>query len=341
MINEHIDLQCKNFERGNSSAASASNNVVPSIQLSPRRNPKTSPELDPRKEEEAKETKSSPYFKKCNFQQAPREISSKTVVRTIDLGSLSGRLSRRHRQEILTEDKHEDNHEKANSLLDFPSSSQKGNIPVQSLDDKGDSVTIIPLTTTSTETSPCASPNLLCLVETSQPVTISKLTKRKKETTHSGKVSNLGKKAKYERRSGETEMVLPSEDAPDSMEVPSTTNFDPISISDETGNTSSAATSSDLLAGPEKTNSDQAVETSPQLQLPYYLRNFQTVLQAVLENKDDRALFNQDDMSCVNAFEKLSGMLKYNFVIINLKLFKCCISYMYFSLFKSWDRNCM
>ena len=46
--------------------------------------------------------------------------------------------------------------------------------------------------------------------------------------------------------------------------------------------------------------------------LPYYLRNFRTVLEAVLENKDDRELFNQEDLSSIHAFEKLSGNVKYN-----------------------------
>ena len=46
--------------------------------------------------------------------------------------------------------------------------------------------------------------------------------------------------------------------------------------------------------------------------LPYYLRNFRTVLKAVLENEDDRKLFNQEDLSSIQAFEKLSGNFKYN-----------------------------
>ncbi|NXT74031.1 FAN1 nuclease, partial [Zapornia atra] len=40
--------------------------------------------------------------------------------------------------------------------------------------------------------------------------------------------------------------------------------------------------------------------------LPYYLRNFLVVLQAVLENKDDVMLFDQQDMNIINKFCRLS-----------------------------------
>ncbi|XP_028305670.1 fanconi-associated nuclease 1 [Gouania willdenowi] len=40
--------------------------------------------------------------------------------------------------------------------------------------------------------------------------------------------------------------------------------------------------------------------------VPYYLQNFRTVLETVLENEDDAALFNQEDLSYVHAFNKLS-----------------------------------
>ncbi|XP_056334497.1 fanconi-associated nuclease 1 [Danio aesculapii] len=40
--------------------------------------------------------------------------------------------------------------------------------------------------------------------------------------------------------------------------------------------------------------------------LPYYLRNFRTVLEAVLENEDDKMLFNEDDFSTIQAFQQLS-----------------------------------
>ncbi|XP_071352403.1 fanconi-associated nuclease 1 [Trachinotus anak] len=336
-INEHIDLQCQNFERGDSSAASASNSVVPSMQLSPTKNPTESPKRDRKKEEDVKETKTSPYFKKNNFQQAPREINSKTVVRTIDLGSLSSKLSRKRLklpEGTQTDGKHAPTHpEKDKGSPETLSNSQKENVLIQSSEDEKDCVTDTDLTTTNAE-APTAVGDLLSSEkghnlkqktlkqETFQKMVTpkfhssSKLAKRKKETTSSSKVSGFGKKAKFEG-SREPEEELFSENKTETAdtdqhntEVPSTTSCDPRLSSEEIFEKSAAVSNSDSLPefGAQQTTSEQTVENFHPPRLPYYLRNFRTVLQAVLENEDDRALFNQDDMSLVHAFEKLSVM---------------------------------
>ncbi|KAL2093370.1 hypothetical protein ACEWY4_010682 [Coilia grayii] len=41
---------------------------------------------------------------------------------------------------------------------------------------------------------------------------------------------------------------------------------------------------------------------------PYYLRNFLCVLEAVLEQEDDRRLFNQDDLDTIHSFQQLSAL---------------------------------
>ncbi|KAL7403138.1 hypothetical protein ABVT39_025183 [Epinephelus coioides] len=333
-INEHIDFQCQNFERGDSSAASASNSVVPSTQLSPRRNPPKSPELDPKKEDEVKETETSPYFKKNNSQQAPREIKNKSVVRTIDLGSLSSKLSRKcQKAPERTQKEHEHAPlcpEKEEYSSDTLSSSQKENHLIQSLEDTNNSVTVIDLTETSADT-PTAVKDLSDkrlkhkaskstpqkVVTSNLPSSSSKLSKRKKRPAFTGRGSDFRKKAKYEGSSREPQEVLSSDNIADTTnthhletEVPSTTTFDPPLSSEETHEKSAAVIDSDLVAesGADNTTSHQAVESSYPQRLPYYLRNFRTVLQAVLENEDDRSLFNEEDMSFVHAFEKLSVM---------------------------------
>ncbi|XP_059190324.1 fanconi-associated nuclease 1 [Centropristis striata] len=325
-INEHIDLQCQNFERGDSSAASASNSVVPSSQLSPRRNPPKSPELDPKREEE---TKTSPYFKKNNSQQEQRELKRKSVVRTIDLGSLSSKLSskcHKVRERTQTEDKHAP--EKETYSPETLSSSQKENL--QSLEDENDCMTVNDLTDAS---APTAAEDLVgsekghdvehkASKSESSPKQVApklrsssfKLSKRKKETTPSDRVFDFRKKAKYEGSSRDPQGVLSSESIADmdqlKTEVHSTTTCEAPLSSEETHEKSAAAINSDSLAesAAENITSEQAVESSHPLRLPYYLRNFRTVLQAVLENEDDRSLFNQEDMSPVHAFEKLSVM---------------------------------
>ena len=340
-INEHIDLQCQNFDRGDSCATSASNNVVPSTQLSPRRNPAKSPELDRNKEEEVKETNTSPYFKKDNCQQAPREINSKTVVRTIALGSLSSKISKKCLDPPERTRTDGEQLEKERDPPETLSSSQKENVLSQNLEDIKDCVKVIDLTETCDET-PTAVAHRSCSEkghnlkqtmklpkpETSQKlvtpklhVSSSKLAKRKK-TTSTGKVSAFTKKAKFDK-SRETDEVMSSEIKADKTDTdqdktvgPSTTSDPPLSSEEICDLTAALINSDSLPEFAQQTISDQAVESLHPSDLPYYLRNFRTVLEAVLENEDDRALFNQDDMSLVHAFEKLSGTLECHTVII-------------------------
>uniref|UniRef100_A0AAX7U4X6 Fanconi-associated nuclease n=1 Tax=Astatotilapia calliptera TaxID=8154 RepID=A0AAX7U4X6_ASTCA len=309
-INEHIDLQCQNFERGDSTVGSASNSVISSTQLSPRRSLPESPAED-RKVEEAgekgKETKTSPYFKKNNFQQAPREINSKTVVRTIDLGSLSSKLSRKfhkapERKETVDElDETLNSSQKENLLIqtgnfhkaserketvdeldETLNSSQKENLLIQSLEDEKEGMTrrSTSVTCAATVQDPSHSKkqhkfeNKASKSDTVQKQVApkphsspSKPAKRKSKSSIS-KAASFKKKAKLEKKSSEGKA--------------GTTDLDHI------------------------TSEQSSTTASPHL--PYYLRNFKTVLHAVLENEDDRELFNQDDLSFIRAFENLSVM---------------------------------
>uniref|UniRef100_UPI003AAB1272 fanconi-associated nuclease 1 n=1 Tax=Centroberyx gerrardi TaxID=166262 RepID=UPI003AAB1272 len=333
-INEHIDLQCQNFERENS-ATSASSSVVPSVQLSPKRNPTKSPQLDPSsvQKEEIKETKTSPYFKKNNSQQPPREIRRRSVVRTIDLGSLSSKLSRRcHKfpERTQTQDERVLAHPDREKSPETLSSSQKENL-IQSSDTE-DCVIVTDLTSSAAADPPCLERGDRLEREASKSETIhrlvspklavspsSKLTKRKTGNPSKGGVSAFRKKARYERSSREPKEASSSEGLVETADIdqhrteePSTSSCDPPLnySSEEAHERSTAAINSDTLAksGTDKTTSEKDVEHSHPPRLPYYLRNFRTVLEAVLENEDDRVLFDQEDMSLVHSFEKLSVM---------------------------------
>uniref|UniRef100_A0A3Q0SAH7 Fanconi-associated nuclease n=1 Tax=Amphilophus citrinellus TaxID=61819 RepID=A0A3Q0SAH7_AMPCI len=316
-INEHIDLQCQNFERGDSTVGSASNSVVSSTQLSPRRSLTKSPELDRKVEEEGKETKTSPYFKKNNLQQAPREINSKTVVRTIDLGSLSSKLSRKYHkapERIQVEDE--------NELEETLNSSQKENVLIQSLDDKEESMAVISTGVACAaavegpshsekqhnfENKASKSDTVQKLVTPKLHSSPSKPAKRKNKTSSTGKVAGLNKKAKLEEKCSESKAETSDLEQRETV-VPSSA-CDPPLNSKETHEERVAVISDNLLPvfGTDNNTSDQRSTTvSPHL--PYYLRNFKTVLNAVLENDDDRELFNQDDLSFICAFENLSVM---------------------------------
>lgn len=336
-INEHIDLQCQNFERGDSNAASASNSVVPSIHLSPGKKPPNSPEQCPNKgAEEVEETKTSPYFKKNSSHQAPREINSKSVIRTIDLGSLSAKLSSKCHQipeRTQTGDKKASTDPEKEIYPDTLNSSQKENLLIESSEDQKECMRHIGLAETSADTPSCSDTghNLehkACKSGTVQKLAApklhsssSKLAKRKNEVTSTGGVFGVRKKAKYKGRhpeepadvlSGQSVAEKTETDPPKHEAPPVTTASDPPLRSEETYDTSAAAINSGILpgSGVESAAGDEAVEDSHPPRLPYYLRNFRTVLQAVLENEDDRALFNQHDMSHIHAFEKLSGMLE-------------------------------
>ncbi|XP_032406770.1 fanconi-associated nuclease 1 isoform X2 [Xiphophorus hellerii] len=273
-INDHIDLQCQNFDRGDSTAASGGRNDYSGVQLSPGGNLSKSPETD---QKEDTKTKTSPYFKKNNSQQTPRDINSKTVVRTIDLGSLSSKLSRKY----LKKNAEVSNTSDPMSSAESTSSSQKEN--VQTLEDNND------CTSAETEApSPVEKQSDQSMVSSKQPPSPAKQTKRKKKATFSVKGSFIRKKAKYEGSSGEASSCLDPED----------TNTE--------GQESDKPFSSEELS--EKRDADVKVETADAQSLPYYLRNFRTVLHAVLENEDDRMLFNQEDMSAVHGFQSLSVM---------------------------------
>lgn len=349
-INEHIDLQCQNFERGDSTVGSASNSVISSTQLSPRRSLPKSPEVD-RKVEEAgekgKETKTSPYFKKNNLQQAPREINSKTVVRTIDLGSLSSKLSRKFH-------KAPERKETMDELDETLNSSQKENLLIHCLEDKKED---LPVRSTSVvcvaavedpshsekqhkfENKASKSDTVQKQVTPKPHSSPSKPAKRKSKSS-TGKAASFKKKAKLEKKSSEGKAGTTDLDQHETV-VASSACDQPLNL-EETCEERVAVVSDDLLpvfSADSITSEQSSTTASPHL--PYYLRNFKTVLHAVLENEDDRELFNQDDLSFIRAFENLSGMLKYYSIVIlkTVKIWLYCSHV--FSLLKSWDRSCM
>lgn len=53
---------------------------------------------------------------------------------------------------------------------------------------------------------------------------------------------------------------------------------------------------------------------------PYYLRNFLMILEAVLENEDDRRLFNEEDLEVTVRFYKLSG--SFNLSWLNVQVIR-------------------
>uniref|UniRef100_A0A1A8RTV6 Fanconi-associated nuclease n=1 Tax=Nothobranchius rachovii TaxID=451742 RepID=A0A1A8RTV6_9TELE len=268
-INDHIDSQCLKFERDCDVDHGSS-----------KSSPPKSPEPHLKEEERDQETATSPYFKKKNCQQTPREVNSKTVVRAVDFGTLSSKLSRKYHKTLEKKHTEEDV---------FPSetlrSSQKENVLIQGLEGQTDRVMALTPSVHTPAADDPACPETQPKAFTSdiiQPPSPSKLLKRKKESSSNNRESSFLKKAKYE-----------SSREPDEG---SSTNMDQ-------HQTEKLSFASDPPVSLLESGSEIDLNISP---LPYYLRNFRTILHAVLENEDDKALFNQDDMSVVHTFESLS-----------------------------------
>ncbi|KAF6738877.1 Fanconi-associated nuclease 1 [Oryzias melastigma] len=272
-MNEHIDMECKNFESGDNSISFPSGST--STQLSPQ---KTSED-----QIDESEAKTSPYFKKSGVQQEPREISSKTVVRTIDLGSLSSKLSKNRNK---TSEKKPSEDKSTLQEVYSPETlngSQKENVLIHESEDKKD-IFLMSSPQDNPSTSKGHSSKFKPLKTDSSQTLVtpnSKQAKRKKEETPSVRLSSSQKKAKYEGKSEEVNKKS----------------------HDITAETTQQDVSEEKRVVGMRTSETASADAPP---LPYYLRNFQTVLHAVLENVDDRELFNQDDMLIINTFNKLS-----------------------------------
>lgn len=329
-INEHIDLQCQNFERTDAVSSSGSNNV-PSAQLTPRENTPRSAKLPQNKDEDEVKEQTSPYFKNDktvmnDLKKTSQETSNKTVVRVLDLGSLSAKISRK--RQINPDAQKAANHavERHEKELypDSLNSSQKENLLLRREDTK-DGVTVTevsaaPEIRTDSETGHdpdhTASGSIEKSVSPNQKSSSSTLVKRKQ--TYSSKMTRSRKKAKYDSKETKEAKCPDSTKDPADQKQPETREPGTIaphnppvtSVSDTDAERDDR--DSPHVSGVESCPADPEVKVSLPTRLPYYLQNFCSVLRAVLENEDDRALFDQHDMSHVQAFEKLSGMLRYN-----------------------------
>ncbi|KAG7281003.1 hypothetical protein CRUP_016635 [Coryphaenoides rupestris] len=324
-INDHIDLQCKNFERGDDSSPR-----VPRKELSPKRNEGPQCPAQDSPSTQSKETKeTSPYFKKHCTRQMTRAKSKALVVRKVDLGGLSSKMSRTHGRLLDKE---------GSSEL---SGSQKENLCAASVDDNEDCFIVSDPTpqvshseknSSSITNPPCSADEQHIMevnhddtskVETVQPMfsqrlssPSSKLTKRKAKELPGASVGKMSssKKTKRQGIGGESNKTLSSvehtaiSDTNNQQKEPSTApslwnNAQKVQEKTDESLVEGAKLSEHSVAEPTRTS-----ESINRSRLPYYLRNFRTVLEAVLENEDDRELFNHEDLSSIHAFEKLSVM---------------------------------
>ncbi|KAG7473421.1 hypothetical protein MATL_G00095650 [Megalops atlanticus] len=368
-INEHIDSQCKKFlgdhhrdgrKEENLSASSPPHNSR-SIPISPRR---SSPE-------EKKPITTSPYFKKQGLlQEDSQEVepnSGAKVVRSIDLGSLASKLSRKRLKftggvETAPPQNRSPSPETGSGSGEL-SSSQKENYCNKvtdpgfgsSSDDTDLDGNAAPRKYFSpdrpetqsrgvSEEKECGPASKLpspVIPVSLQSAVSSRLSKRKKQGSSRPDMdtpvltaSNKTKRMRHESDSNTAldNVSLPSEcpqlpqdsvissGAKPPKETPMVSlKTDPCDGSwqsraseAQAGPCSSSQTSAGTVSCTELTEAgaDTGAERERSLEpprLPYYLRNFLTVLEAVLENQDDRLLFNEEDLAAIHTFQQLSA----------------------------------
>ncbi|CDQ85150.1 unnamed protein product [Oncorhynchus mykiss] len=316
-INQHIDSQCQNFQRedGASMDTASACNIVTTTKLASSHSPsrRASKDHDPdtgpscsKEEKPQREANTSPYFKKSGASSSSqqintREMSSKTVIRPIDIGSrLSSKLSRRGLKQRLK------------SPEDIHSSQKENHLP----QGFGDQTTCLMDTETTNVT-----------VESHSTISLGRpQVESREETLECLESKSESKLESLNKLLTSTTTTTADDDKQHGTEESSTGNCDTLLKSStqvpeeerqrrkvqleeegeqEEQEESTVTGSSDQLTEPDTDRgTDKQDSESPRL--PYYLGNFLTVLEAVLENEDDRMLFNQEDLSAIHGFERLS-----------------------------------
>lgn len=278
-INEHIDFQCQNFERSISAPPDVTG------EQDARRSPERVQNQDGPKEQ------TSPYFKKSHFK---KEIEEKSVVRVLDLGSLSSRLSRKRQKTPETARKVEERHEKEFSSESLDSS-QKENL-LQRFEGTENCETAVDATATG-------APEIQPGSETAQNLHHKASGWEEEQPDQNPSSSSLVKRKMV---FSSNTIGSPKRAKRNGQKQPHTKEPSPTSTS--TSTCSVSGVDAPQAGGVETSPADPEVRSSQPSRLPYYLQNFRSVLGAVLENEDDGALFDRHDMSHVRAFEKLSGV---------------------------------
>ncbi|KAG1944727.1 fanconi-associated nuclease [Pimephales promelas] len=326
-INEHIDSQCQRF-LGDNHEDAFSEDKQEKITKTPSNGAVT---RNNRKEKSPgeKDADTSPYFKKNSVM---RQESSQTNVQTkavkkVGLGSLSSKLSRRALR-LSGESEMVNSHVsgKVESCNSEVSSSQKENymksLTFEPKTNGMDTDDVLP-----TEPTASIQPQVKKMeksvallgesssgadVQSSRCSSSSRIMKRKSEEgpkndTNTTETSIIHKKSRYiqskTENSQDTNVKSDQTDASSSVydvsssesQIKSKTIYEDIE-------TTTPANEPEMLAV-EKANEESEHQHTRQ---PYYLQNFRTVLEAVLENEDDRLLFNEDDFSAIHTFQQLS-----------------------------------
>uniref|UniRef100_A0A8C2AQP2 Fanconi-associated nuclease n=1 Tax=Cyprinus carpio TaxID=7962 RepID=A0A8C2AQP2_CYPCA len=252
-INEHIDSQCQTFLGEDlEDALAVSDNKQEKI-TNTASNGAVTRNDEKEKSPGEKDADMSLYFKKnCVMRQDSSETNLQAkLVKTVGLGSLSSKLSRR--------------------ALRLSGESEMDHTHVSGQEETHDA----------------------------------ELSSSQKENCMKSFVfesKSGGMKNRYKTENGH-ETDVKSDQAEASSDVVPSSESQIKSKTTERKPCTTPANESEVL-GVEKASEGSEHQHSRQ---PYYLQNFRTVLEAVLENEGDRMLFNEDDFSTIHTFQQLSA----------------------------------
>uniref|UniRef100_A0A8D0HK37 Fanconi-associated nuclease n=1 Tax=Sphenodon punctatus TaxID=8508 RepID=A0A8D0HK37_SPHPU len=275
----------------------------------------------------------SPYFKKSNRTRSSVEDEQRVqVVKSISLGSLSSKLSKRHRtkcRKLVPQDERnflvqdvqgecDESEEWSSGKTDSGDSLQKEkqfampglkkpHTPKESLTrpcewDKGaldigleDSNRVATLKLMSNFDKPATHPESYKKAEVSDDLEAKIQTSRKEIPLSRVQVICNSYRQSFPV---ERDMEVLSMEGPEDLRNEVVYNTFSESLKE--------AVSQNLGSGILEKISNGAGSVSDSAEHPYYLRNFMMVLQAVLENEDDQRLFDEQDINTITKFYHLS-----------------------------------
>lgn len=311
-INDHIDSQCREFLEENDMQATAachSEQAKTSWAFSSHASQSPDEEKNASMHENNQDEKTSPYFKKSGMtrQESPKKSSRAGEGRIISLGRLSSKLSKR----VLFFDDDSKVHSTQVSIKEEPISSEPSSSQKENFDENVSVKSKHPVMN-STVASQIPTENLphcekieqaTTKVESLRPDVVQsagttaslRLKKRKKDESPGACVTpNMPKKTRYLGKRTAT-----SGGADQLSE-------DDLSISECKEVERNQLITQDGGSDPPPDAGAPSVEHSSPRR-PYYLQNFLTVLETVMQNKDDRVLFSEEELSSIQRFKQLSG----------------------------------
>ncbi|XP_062860610.1 fanconi-associated nuclease 1 [Trichomycterus rosablanca] len=297
-INEHIDSRCKDFSE--ESGVGAQDKTSPSLSNNGLRNPDVE-EKPTNMHAKTEESKTSPYFENNGmaWQESPKRNCQAKEVRTVSLDRLSSKLSKK----VLVFSEDSKNNETQVPVFHEPdfteaSSSQKENFDATTNPPHAEKYEAPVPTLESPGT------------EASQPLKTAASSRIMKRKTDTRAAPNLQKKIRHAENKSKNKAFPIFSQIHRSHASASTNDIGEDGLPDvrkskdenvEEKKTRKPQESDDLQKDASATSAEPALARQP-----YYLQNFLTVLEAVLENEDDRVLFNSDDLSHIHSFKQLS-----------------------------------